>query len=181
MEASKGRRMSKRKMKDTNDEPIYTIKYEEKIDENVIFLDDDHENEICKRIDTLTLDKPIFIIRKDPDTGADQGLPMTERILNFLKENKDKDLDYCIYINYSFACRNAIKEMEHNEDIAYYDKISEDDFIEGEKAWWIEAKELEEKYANEPDPILNAIKAFHNMKWHNGEEYYKYDRGEGQE
>ena len=178
MEASKGRRMSKRKMKDINDELIYTIKYEEKLDENVIHLDEDHENEIYKRIDTLTLDKPMFLIRKDPHTWADQGLPVTERILNFLKENKEQDLDYCIYINYSFACRKSVQEMDYNEDIAYYDKISEDEFIEGEKAWWEEEKEIEDD--GKPNVLLNIIKAFHNMKWHNGEEYYTYDRGKNE-
>lgn len=164
-------------MKDV-DESIYTIKYEEKLDENVIHLDEDHENEICKRIDTLTLDKPMLLIRKDPYTWADQGLPVTERILNFLRENKEQNLDYCIYINYSFDCRKSVYEMNEKEDIAYYDKISEDEFIEGEKAWWEEEKKLEEEHKGEPNALLNVVKAFHNMKWHNGEEYYTYDRGD---
>ena len=114
-------------------EPIKTIKYEDVIKECVIFLNDDHENEIAKRLNKITLDTPTLIVRKNPETWEEESLPLTERILNFLKENKKEygeEFSFDIYIDYSFRQVNSVKEMEEKEDIYHATPISEEEFME---------------------------------------------------
>ena len=160
-----------------NNEPIKTIKYKELINESAIFLNDDHENEVAKRLDEITLSRPVLLIRKNPETWFEESLPVTEKILNFLKENKEEHGDsfsYDLFIDYSFGQVNDIPEMEDNEEGYYATPISEDEFMESEKKYWeYEPTEEEEQIA---DGIMNAVKAFHNMKWHDGEEYWKYSK-----
>jgi len=159
------------------DEPITTIKYEDAIKECSIFLNDDHENEIVKRLDEITLDKSILLIRKNPETWFEESLPVTERILNFLKENREEygeDFNYDIYINYSFSQVNEIQEMEEKEEGYYATPISEEEFMKNEmEHWTYEPTKEEIRFANE---IMNAAKAFHNRKWHDGEEYWEYKK-----
>lgn len=158
-----------------NQDPISTIMYKDIIEENAIFLNDDHENEIAKRLDEITLDKPALIVRKNPETWVEECLPVTARILNFLKENKEKygeEFSFDIYIDYSFRQVNSVKEMEEKEDVYSATPISEEEFMESEMKYWTYVPtEAEKKQAED---ILNFVKAFHNMKWHNGEEFWKY-------
>lgn len=158
-----------------NKGPIPTIKYKDIIEENIIFLNDDHENKIVKRLDEITLDKPTLIVRKNPETWEEESLPLTERILNFLKENREKygeEFSFDIYIDYSFRQVNSVKEMEEKEDVYHATPISEEEFMESEmKYWTYEPTETEKEQA---ESVLNAVKAFHNMKWHNGDEFWKY-------
>jgi len=154
---------------------IPTIKYNSKIVENAIFLDKNHQNEIAERLNDLNLNKPIFLLRKNPDDLADEGLEVTEKILNFLKENKEKYGDmfnYDLYIDYSFGSVLYLEDLEENEDVCSYIPISEDTFIKSEMKWWKEAEK--EKASGEIfiNPIIEAIKDFHNKKWHNGEKFW---------
>ena len=161
------------------EDPIKTIKYEDAIKESAIFLDDSHENEIAKRLDEITLDRPILLIRKNPESWQEESLPLTKKILDFLKENKEEygeEFDYDIFINYSFSQVKSVLEMEDNEEGYYAVPISEDEFIRSEKEYWkYEPSEEEDQII---DGILNAVKAFHNMKWHDREEYWKYSKKE---
>lgn len=152
---------------------IPTIKYDSKIEESCIFLGE-HENEICKRLDSLTLEKPIFLVRKNPQTLEEEGLPLTKNLLTFLKENKreySNNFDYDIYIDYSFHQVDTIEEIGIQEDILYYKPITEEYFMKNEKAWWQHT--LSEKEKETINELMGAIKSFHNTKWHNGENFWK--------
>lgn len=154
---------------------IPTIKYDSKIAENALFLDENHQNEVAKKLDSLTLDKPIFLMRKNPDNLADEGLEVTEKILNFLKENKEKYGDmfnYDLYINYSFTGVLYLEDLDSDEDVCIYIPISEDTFMKSEMKWWETEKE-EGVFKKLTNPIMEAIKDFHNKKWHNGEKFWK--------
>lgn len=163
-----------RKKEKTKNERITTIKYKDIVHECAIFLNDDHENEIAKRLNEISLDEPILLVRKNPETWCEESLPVTERILDFLKENKEnygEEFNYDIYIDYSFNQVNEISEMSEKEESYYAVPISEDEFMRSEKEYWeYEPTDEEEQFANN---ILNAVKEFHNMKWHNGEKFWK--------
>lgn len=151
----------------TKNECIATIKYDLKIAENALFLNDDHQNEIALRIDNITLEKPLFLIRKNPDNLADEGLEVTEKILNFLRENKENfgdKFNYDLYFNYRVSSVNCIEEMEENEEVLWITPINEDDFIKSEMRWWeYEPTEKESEFFKN---LIETLKLFHNRKYH---------------
>lgn len=161
-----------------NDE-VDVISYEWKIEETPLFLEDNHVNAVVEKLDDIVLDKPTFIVRQNPETWGYEGTELTPKILDFLKEIRHQDLDYDIYYNYSIR-KDKIKNINYdNENMISYEPITEDKFINDERDFWEWSDNvydnLEKKgyYEEACDDILNAVKDFHNMKWHNGEEFYK--------
>lgn len=146
------------------------ICYDRFIDETTLYLGD-HENELIKALDTITLDVPILLTRKNPDNWNDEALELTPRLLDFLKELRDKDydLDYNLYFNYHFRKGDMSSIDPDHEDSFYADFITEDEFMDSEREAWSEA----EKHNGDINPLLEAIADFHNKKWHDGEEFWK--------
>ena len=151
-------------------EEVDIICYDRFIDETPLYFGD-HENELIKALDTITLDVPILLTRKNPDNWHDEAVELTPRLLDFLKELRDDDcdLDYGLYFNYHFK-KGTLGSIDHDhEDSFYSDFITEDEFIQSERESWAEAK----KHEGEKNPVLDAIADFHNMKWHNGEKFWE--------
>ena len=142
------------------------------IDETPLYFGD-HENELIKALDTVTFDVPVLLTRKNPDNWKDEAVELTPRLLDFLKELRDKDydIDYGLYFNYHFR-KGTLGSIDYDhEDSFYADFITEDEFMKSEMESWAEA----EKHEGEENPLLEAIADFHNMKWHNGEKFWKVD------
>lgn len=153
-----------------------TIHFDRKIEECTLWVGEyDHENELVKELDNLPLDKPMLLMRKNPDTIADEAVIVTPKVIKFLKSMEDPDdVNFDLYINYSIT--DGYKSKDHDYDHEeYFCKetpfISEDEFIDSER-YWIEY-EPSEGDIKFTDNILDAIKDFHNHKWHNGEKFWK--------
>lgn len=151
-------------------EEVDIICFDRCIDETPLYFGD-HENELIKALDTVTLDVPILLTRKNPDNWHDEAVELTPRILDFLKELRDDDcdLDYGLYFNYHFR-KGTLGSIDcDHEDSFYSEFITEDEFIQSEREAWTEA----EKHEGEENPLLGVIADFHNKKWHDGEEFWK--------
>lgn len=162
-------------MKDFYEKETDIIHFDKAIHENVIRLEDDHVNEIGLVLNELDPSVPTLIWRKNPEDWRDEVVVLTPKILDFMKSVDPDFLAYDLYINYSIR-HGKFKDIDHDgeheesifENITY---LTEDEFIDSER-YWIEYEPSEEdiEFA---DSILDAVKEFHNHKWHNGEKFWK--------
>ena len=162
-------------MKDFYEKETDIIHFDKAIHENVIRLEDDHVNEIGLVLDELDPSVPTLIWRKNPEDWRDEVVVLTPKILDFMKSIDSDFLAYDLYINYSIR-HGKLKDIDYDsgredsipKDITY---LTEDEFIDSER-YWIEY-EPSEGDIEFTDSILDAIKDFHNHKWHNGEKFWK--------
>lgn len=162
-------------MKDFYEKETDIIHFDKAIHENVIRLEDDHINEIGLVLNELDPSVPTLIWRKNPEDWRDEVVVLTPKILDFMKSVDPDFLAYDLYINYSIR-HGKFKDIDHDgeheesifENITY---LTEDEFIDSER-YWIEYEPSEEdiEFA---DSIFEAVKDFHNHKWHNGEKFWK--------
>lgn len=162
-------------MKDFYEKETDIIHFDKAIHENVIRLEDDHVNEIGLVLNELDPFVPTLIWRKNPEDWRDEVVVLTPKILDFMKSVDPDFLAYDLYINYSIR-HGKFKDIDHDgeheesifENITY---LTEDEFIDSER-YWIEYEPSKEdiEFA---DSILDAVKDFHNHKWHNGEKFWK--------
>lgn len=162
-------------MKDFYEKETDIIHFDKAIHENVIRLEDGHVNEIGLVLNELDPSVPTLIWRKNPEDWRDEVVVLTPKILDFMKSVDPDFLAYDLYINYSIR-HGKFKDIDHDgeheesifENITY---LTEDEFIDSER-YWIEYEPSEEdiEFA---DSILDAVKEFHNHKWHNGEKFWK--------
>lgn len=162
------------------------LRYDRMIDERSFYFGEEHENQIAKELDSLTLDTPILLVGDNYDYNATENyyaVKMTQRTLDFLKEHRDWDYDYELYLNYTFEekpfSKIDIKALGSNETLLAADLWTEEEFEEREIKEWAEVAEWENDPANKErgNGLLEAIADFHNRKWHNGEEFWEVDNG----
>lgn len=145
------------------------------INECVIHLEDDHVNEIGQILDELDPSVPTLIVRKNPDDWHEEAVILTPKILEFMKSVDPDYLDYDLFVNYEIRHGkfsdidfDSDNETSLSTDLPY---LTEDEFIESEqKSIDYEPTESDIEFG---ESILNAVKDFHNMKWHNGEKFWK--------
>ena len=158
-------------LKDFYEKETDIIHFDKCIHENAISLDE-HENEIGLILDQLDPSIPTLIWRKNPETWVDEVVVLTPKILEFMRSVDPDFLSYDLYINYSIR-HGKFKDIGENEESIFENikYLTEDEFIESERAWMTyEPTEEDKAFA---DGILDAVKTFHNYKWHNGEEFWK--------
>ena len=147
-----------------------TIHFDRKIEECALWVGDyDHENELVKELDNLPLDKPMLLMRKNPDTMADEAVIVTPKVIEFLKSVEDPaDVNFDLYINYSITDGYKGKDRDYDHE-EYFCKetpfISEDEFIESER-------EANAYVPTEEDlafmkSLEGALEKFHEMRHHN--------------
>lgn len=149
------------------------VHYDRYINECVIHLDDDHVNEIGQILDELDPSVPTLIVRKNPEDWHEEGVVLTPKILEFMKSIDPDYLDYDLYVNYSIR-RGPFSDIDFDTEGSLSSNLpylTEDEFIESEqKCIDYEPTERDIAFGN---AILDAVKDFHNKKWHNGEQFWK--------
>ena len=146
------------------------ISYDKKIEECVWHLDDEHENELVKELETFVLDKPTLLMRKNPDTWYDEAVIVTPKVLEFLKSVEDPaDVNFDFYINYSIR-HGKFKDIDYNNEHeeAFWQGIpfiSEDEFIKSEREAnaYVYTEEEQEAADNLMESIKCAMEKLHEL------------------
>ena len=157
--------------------------YDRLIDERTLFFDE-HENQITKELDNITLDVPVLLVGDNYDYNATENyyaVKMTQRTLDFLKEHRDWDFDYELYFNYRFEEKPFkeidVETLDKHTTLLAADLWTEEEFEEREVKEWAEVAEKKNDLLQEAREILEAVADFHNRKWHDGEEFWSVKDG----
>lgn len=147
-----------------------TIHFDRKIEECALWVGEyDHENELVKELDNLPLDKPMLLMRKNPDTMADEAVIVTPKVIEFLKSVEDPDdVNFDLYINYFITNGYKSKDLDYDHEEYFCKKtpfISEDEFITSEKE--ANAYVPTEKDLAFMKGLEEALEKFHEMRHRN--------------
>ena len=160
------------------------LHYDRMIDERTFYFGEEHENQITKELDNITLDVPILIVTDNYDGPENYyAVDVTQRTLDFLKEHRDWDYDYEVYFNYRFEEKPFdeidVKTLDSNSTLLYFKPLTEEEFEEREIREFSEMEEWEKDPSNQQkvDNLLGVIADFHNKKWHDGEEFWTVNEG----
>ena len=144
------------------------ISYDKKIEECAWHLDDEHENELVKELETFVLNKPTLLIRKNPDTWYDEAVIVTPKVLEFLKSVEDPDdVNFDFYINYSIR-HGKFKDIDYTKEDPFWHEmpfISEDEFIESEREAnaYVYTEEEEKAVDNFMESVKYAMEKLHEL------------------